>query len=408
MPYTLIASIGTGLRKESGYRKTVYRFPDGSEFETALFLQAILKSNNFKEIDSVLLSGTRTSDWGALLSSSDTPNDELFYKIIQESENKGITDSSLSLLQTFLTETWRIPFQLNCHTHKIDNDTISEIFASYSKLVSSVPSDKPVLLDITHGFRSMPLLMYQAIQYCTANGQRRQIELIYGEYIDTEKISYVRDLSSYWKISEYTAALHLFRERFDGFSLAELIKEEWSDGANWLSKFSGMVQANFSLQLHEHIRILKNYLKSFNNQEASTMVLEVYAELEKLSTLYSNKTSKTILKFAEVLSNKKMFTQAVIALQIAVEAATMEQINREDEIGNYDFWHEQGKKELKRLCKKDNNLYKKLKNLEYIRNQIAHGGAKNPDTGGFPAQQNLKNQFESAFAAVQKVCNGNV
>ena len=64
--YALITSIGTGLRKENGYRKTTYRFPSGKELTTSVFLEALLKTG-FRDFQQIFITGTFTSDWGTLL-----------------------------------------------------------------------------------------------------------------------------------------------------------------------------------------------------------------------------------------------------------------------------------------------------------------------------------------------------
>lgn len=86
---------------------------------------------------------------------------------------------------------------LKVHTQNIDFDTSEEVFACYKSLVPEIADDSDILFDITHGFRSMPILMYQTLQFVFSNNQSRKVELVYGEYIQSVDISYVRDLSKY-------------------------------------------------------------------------------------------------------------------------------------------------------------------------------------------------------------------
>lgn len=55
---TLITSLGAGMYKE-GYRQTTYRFANGNEYPTKLFIEAILDED--PGIGKVILIGTHTS-----------------------------------------------------------------------------------------------------------------------------------------------------------------------------------------------------------------------------------------------------------------------------------------------------------------------------------------------------------
>ncbi len=402
--YVLITSIGTGLRKENGYRKTTYRFPSGKEFTTSVFLEALLKTG-FREFQSIYIIGTFTSDWATLLEPVKEDN-EKYYSLLEKLDmGKEISGSILKTLEEILTNEFRIPVAIMAHDPKIDSETIDSIFSSYMETMMIIPSDVPILFDITHGFRSMPLLLYQTLQYSVTDGKRRMIELVYGEYIDTEKISYVRDLSRYWFYSEYTTALHLLRERLDGFLLARLIEKDWKEASGWLKRFSEIVQTNFCLQLDDCLRNLSNILKKKpqTNQSDLWWIEAVENELINMcKRLTKSSKSSSLAEYSIFLAEKEMFTQAIISLQIAVECKMMEYLKSEDKTGDYEFWKKEGKDALREILRNDHDLWDKINTLEHVRNQIAHGGSKNPN-GGAPKAENLKNQYASGIKAVTKL-----
>lgn len=404
--YALITSIGTGLRKENGYRKTIYRFPSGKEFTTSVFLEALLKTG-FRDFQQIFITGTFTSDWGTLLGAVKGNHEDFHLALLEEQEkNSRITDSMIETLQKILTDEFRIPVTIRAHEPKIDSGTIDNIFSSYMETMKFIPSDIPILLDITHGFRSMPLLLYQTLQYSVTDGKRRMIELVYGEYIDTEKISFVRDLSRYWFYSEYTTALHLLRERLDGFLLAKLIENEWEEASRWLRRFSGIVQTNFCLQIDDCLRNLSNILEKKKQSGHSDLwwIETVEDELINMcKRLIKSSKSSSLKEYSVFLAEKEMYTQATISLQTSVECKMMEYLKREDKIGDFDFWKNEGKNALKQILRIDQDLRNKINTLEYVRNQIAHGGSKNPETGGAPNAENLKNQYASGIKAVNKL-----
>lgn len=107
----------------------------------------------------------------------------------------------------------------------------------------------------------MPVLLYQALQFSVSqNPKIRNVEIVYGEYKPEEKLSYVRDLSSYWKYSQVSDALFVFKEKLDGFRLAELIKDEWEAGSKAIRRISEIIQTNFCLQIKDVARQIRNAL----------------------------------------------------------------------------------------------------------------------------------------------------
>lgn len=400
--YALITSLGTG--QQNGYQKTTYCFPSGKELTTSVFLEALLKTG-FREFQQIYIIGTFTSDWGTLLGTVKDENENYWSLLEELDKNKKISDSMLKSLEKILSNEFKIPVTLCAHGPEIDSGNIDEIFSLYMETMESIPSNVPILFDITHGFRSMPLLLYQTMQYSVTDGVRRRIELVYGEFIKAEKISLVRDLSSYWFYSEYTTALHLLRERLDGFLLAKLIENEWNEASKWLEKFSGIVQTNFCLQIDDCLRNLKNVLekKLLTKGSAPWWIEAVEDELEKIcKRLTKSSKSSSLAKYSVFLAEKKMYTQAIISLQTSVECKMMEYLKREDKIGDYYFWKNEGKTALREILCGEYDLWKKICDLEHVRNQIAHGGSKNPN-GGAPKAENLKNQYASGIKAVNKL-----
>lgn len=401
MAYTLISSVGTGMYKE-GYRKTVYKFPDGQKFETQLFLNAIFECK-YRDIKKIILVGTRTSSWDALIKDFDDGGDteKLWETIYNECSSKnGITDESIKMLSDYLKKEYGMDVVLKIHTDKVDLDTSEEVFSCYKSLVPEIADDSDVLFDITHGFRSMPILMYQTLQFVFANNAGRKVELIYGEYIQSEKISYVRDLSKYWELAQATDAVSVFSKKLDGNKFADMMEPYWKDGAKVIRRISDTVQTNFSLQIVETIRNIKNVLKNYPENMPSWGA-EVKQEMEKfLQLLDETSQAKTFYNYAQFLYEKHLNTQAIITLQVATETAIAEKYGDESKIGDYDWWQGTGKNSLRDIKDNDSKMQKSLGNLERFRNQIAHGGGKNR-LGGFPKAENMPSIYESGKKGVE-------
>lgn len=398
--YTLISSLGTGMyKKEGGYRKTLYVFPNGDTCETAYFLDAILQTK-YKKIRKLILIGTRTSSWDILIDQNDC---DLWLLVKEQCENDGITDENVQIIQKNLSEKIEIPVVLKVHTPKIDLDTTEEIFSVYNSLSSELIPNTKILFDITHGFRSMPILIYQSLQFSTVNQQLPSVDLIYGEYIDQEKKSYVRDLSKYWKLSEITYAINQFKVKLDGTILCEKIKPYWDRGSKVVKRITDIVNLNYSLQIVDILKQLKNALADrIDNQPDWIESVRTY--LDQIYARLNCKTqSETLFKYALFLKEKHLNTQAIIALQVSVETAITEKYGSAEYIGDYDWWQKNGKSEYDRIKRNHRELKEPLREIENLRNGIAHAGARNKFSKVFPSSSNIPEILKTGIPAVQSL-----
>lgn len=401
---TLITSIGTGMyKKEGGYRITTYLFNNGKTYESRLFFDAILKTE-FKPIKKIIFIGTYTSSWDVLI--DDKKDSNLWADVYEEINEKGLSPDSelIPKIKAHLKEQYSVEIEILIHTNIIDADTTEEIFNIYKSVVPYIREDSNVLFDITHGFRSMPILMYQALQFAS-NGKTelQNVELIYGEYIENEKISYVRDLSKYWHYARITDAISVFKAKLDGFALANLLEKEYSSYSKVINKISGIVQTNFCLQIIEVLSQLKNVLAE-NHETPPFWFSDIKSFLADFyKKIYSLKSeARTIFNFAKYLRERDLNTQAIISLQIAVETACAEKSdNPEKNKGNYDFWQSEGKITRKEVISSDCGLKRQILNLESFRNQIAHGGAKDNKTNASPSSDSIAKNFDSGAKGVE-------
>ncbi len=407
MKTTLISMIGTGMyvEKDSGYRTTKYEFRDGNTFETHLFLEALLQNNLGQNIDKIIIVGTITSDWGALIANYNEYT-ELSLKLLEN--KKIISKETFSELEATLSKMYKKDVQIFYHTDEIDSETTEEIFNVYKEISKSIPQGSKILFDITHGFRSMPILLYQTLQYAFQNEFSDSLSIIYGEYIPTEKISKVRDLSGYLEYAEIASGFKLFNERFDGRILAEKLKPYWEDGAKWLKRFTSLVQTNYFIQIFEVQSNLNNVLIKKLPENLPSWVEDVREQLIILNKrLIIKDKSKLLFEFSKILAEKKLYTQAIIALQVSVEAKGVEMFGDWDKLGDYDYYKQTIRNEFKDFLKNGfeqkhgQKAKTRIYELEGVRNQVAHGGAKNKNTGGSPQAENIAKQYDSFAKTVE-------
>ena len=415
MAYTLISMIGTGMYKTEenfeGYKETDYFFNNEKHFKTRLFMQAVLECND-KPINQIILLGTNTSSWDCLIDKDNDEREEtisLWDSLFDQCESKekgirplGISEENRGKLEAYLSERFGIQVLIRLHTDKIDDNTAKELFECYAEVTEIANKDNDILFDITHGFRSMPVLLYQSLQYSLSLSNDRDVEIIYGELdlIDKAK-GYARSLSSYWNYSELSSALKIFENKLDGFKLADLIAKDWEKVSKTIKRFSEIVQTNFALQIFDVARQMKNALASYP-QNAPSWLNKVKEVLESICTFVDEKNkAKSLYRYSEFLYAHKLNVQAIITLQIAVEVSIVSKYGEEKNLGDYDWWQNTGRSKLNGI--KDDNwkeLGNPLTNLEAFRNQIAHGGGQNRD-GGYPNANNIPNIYKSGQRGVE-------
>jgi len=399
MAYTLITSLGTGMHKQEGYQKTKYIIDEKRNFTTRLFMEALLQCS-YRAVNQVILIGTNTSSWDVLVECKNDYEKKFWDRLLHKDGN--LSEELKSELEKYLKERFKIPFIIKVHTDSVDENHIPELFDCYSSIYQLINEGNDILFDITHGFRSMPMLVYQALQYHFIDTPERKVELVYGEYKKEEGVAPIRNLSEYWRYSQISAALHLFQQKLDGFTLAELIKDEWPNGARAIKALSDIAQTNFALRFPEVLVQIHDALEN-TPKNAPEWIEKIKETLKKVENLKDEKsTARTLCKYSKYLYDLNLNTQAIITLQNCIETAMAEKFGDEKSIGDYDWWTEAGKNKFNYASGKT-GTYVTLKDLEYFRNSVAHAGGRNPETKEFPSTDSMPDIYKQGLDSAEKL-----
>lgn len=409
MGILLVTIIGKGRFGADSYVKTRYEFPDGSwSGETALFSKALLERYKGK-LDSVVIAGTETSSWSAILPDDREDDEELtefLLKLYQlEKEKKPISCDDLRKIEGLL----KTLYECEVHILPPQKSDISEeenALAVYSNVSSYVRKGTRIIFDITSGFRYMPLLIFQNLQLRSADIGIDDVELVYAEL--TEKAAFVRDVSSVWRAAEVTKELYAFKVSFDGHSLSQTVRAGgYSHIADWIENFTFNIQMNYVMSCdREFFARLKNILNRdvgditcLRSSVVKETVLFLKEEIVDRFDFEEKRLSHYLFVLSSILGRRNLFTQAIIALKESLYTRIFENHDPE-QIGVYidekelrnrkyynDFlasvWH--------------NTKYgRQIEELRTLRNSIAHAGA---DKG----KKQLPQDFGYYYEAVSEV-----
>lgn len=400
----------------SGYLPTTYMFnvngvdtPKSSH----IFVEALLESHMY-EFSKIYLFGTNTSSWGMLIYDLAQKDEavKIFWEELEEScSGSGIEDEQIERLEILLRAKYGVHVVIRAHVADIEEDSVDEVFNIYNSVAEEIPAKHDIIFDITHGFRSMPLLAYQSLLYNSATQQRRRIDIIYAQLglvksgENKKSISFVRNLGRYWELSEGALAVKLFKEKYDASMLVSLVPQYCAPVAELFRRFDDIVRFNLAHFVEPFMALACKILETNPlNEEWPLWMQDGYIELVNVfnSVGDGEPVSQMLMNFSALMHNKGLLVQSVIALRCAVEAKIIEQINPA-KVGDYDFWEKQGKVWLKENRTVPSELKQAIHSLAFLRNLVAHGGGDHNSSAYAFSASALENKLFVAEKNVKKL-----
>lgn len=221
---TLISFLGKSqLDARQGYRTARYRFPDGSEHETAYFGLALAEHLHASRL---ILIGTPSSMWDLLIESTvgDAASDVLRLELMDAVRAGCVTESLLEALRPMLAgrlgrpvDTLLIPFSAN----------FAEQHALLEQLADRLRRGEHTVVDVTHGFRHLAMLGLTAARHL-AHSRGVKVEAIYYGALDMTEggITPVVELSGLAHVQEWAEALAAYQASGDFSRFAPLLARD--------------------------------------------------------------------------------------------------------------------------------------------------------------------------------------
>ncbi len=304
---TLITTLGRGQfnkeTKEFDYFEASYALPDGKTYRTKLVARALVE---YLKPDEVYVVGTSESLWK--LADSLIGN----YKRVE------------------------IPY----------GKSHEEFWEMFRKVYSIDVEGKELYLDITHGFRSIPLMTTTMVSLFTKVKGAHIRGVYYGIYEakSEDRTVPIIDLLPFIELNEWIEGFTLLTQYGDGLSIAELIKrkaEKYPDRKSLgkinslpkvLEKFSQAVSFNALELITKSTKDLINCLQDIKELPTGFEALEllkdaILQEALKFSS-YGSAWEKQ-LKLVRWLFEKRRYSEAIIALEETIFTYIMEKLGKD-------------------------------------------------------------------------------
>ncbi|MBB1125578.1 TIGR02221 family CRISPR-associated protein [Thiospirillum jenense] len=220
MSNVLLSFIGRTPKTQGGYRTTRYDFGDGTtELPTAFFGWSL---QCCRQPDRMVIFGTAGSMWDYLCSGDhavELPNDAML-ELMTAVEDKAVTPAHLAPLAP------RLSTQLGCDVQfeiiPYARDTAEQV-ELLRIMAAHVNAGDTVDMDVTHGFRHLPMLAIVAALYLRSVRRAQISGIWYGAYDpDTQQAS-VHELSGLLRIADWLQALNTYDKDGDYGVFAELL-----------------------------------------------------------------------------------------------------------------------------------------------------------------------------------------
>lgn len=382
---TLISFLGTG-QKGKGYEATNYTLND-QEFPEKYISISLTKAIKPKKL---ILLGTAGSVWDVFFEEGIDNLENEWLQLSEKVANQAVTQDDLQPFESYLSDKFKI--EVHCILISFARDT-HEQTDILLKLEKNLENGEKVVLDVTHGFRHLPMLALVAARFLKQVKQIDVEHIYYGAFdMKQDNKCPILNLDGMLNMLDWVDALSTFDKDGDYSSFAPLLVKE-----------------GFSENDADQLKQAAYFERTTNSSGASQKLNTVFKSLDKLNSplfnLFKPQLAKRLVWFkennrglreqqlAQEYLQRKDYLRAVIFAQEGIISDSLSQ----DKADENDF---SLRKEKSDFLAEKNLVFKELRDL---RNTLAHGiRNKNQNTNNVLSdedklQKDLRNKFKNLF-----------
>jgi len=368
----LITFLGKTPKGETGYRETVYTFSDerttsDDKEKTAFFgwsLQNRIKAKR------VLVLGTETSMWDHLFEKDNLM--EQYETLSEQLEyNQPVTQQQLNQYAPLLSKEIGFEITLQIIPYCKTDEEQSKLLQIMEKEVSK---DNVVHMDVTHGFRHLPMLSLLAAFYLERLKNAEVSQIWYGSFNPDTMEAPVYQLSGLLEIAKWLQVIAAFDNDGDyGVFIPLLQKAGFSDETiNTLKQAAYFENVLNVGEATGKLRKVLNELKNPSIKISPSDGLFLPVICKRLEWIAEDKQFEKQLKLAELALERGDYLRSILYAYESV-ITHLCQCNRVD-VNNFEG-REKTRKSYEEKIKKNKNSeeFINYKLLKHLRNQVAHG-----------------------------------
>lgn len=386
MSKVLISFIGTGVsasnhevHKEIREYKTAKYKLDDCIYEKAFMADALVEHFG---ADKIILIGTAKSMWENIYavfyqktygkSVTDSEEDFARYMEIEQYCRDANHASSLSLphikeIEQVLGKGSRVI----TIKYGLTEEELKENITAILGLEQHLCTGDEIIVDITHAFRSLPMLLMNTLIYLQNVSKKRIAisHIYYGMLECTAELGFtpVVDIKKVMEVNDWISGAYSFMEYGNAYKIADLLEQDgMKDKANVLRQFTDIKNLGHITGLERQAASLRSIHDL--SPIAEITVTPVISDFTKKLNLQDTpqRNAQLLYNLAEWLMSKHNYSSAYMLLTECIETfiATRDRIDRSNE---------EGQKEVKNILRAEHSpmsaAYWKIKKT---RNQIAH------------------------------------
>lgn len=239
-----------------------------------------------------------------------------------------------------------------------DGNNEEEVWEIFHQVVSAVDEGDRLVLDVTHAFRSLPMLLLVVSAFLRVTKNVQIEHIFYGQYVKGQEPTPVLDLLPLLQLLDWASATQRFRETGDARWIGETLRQThrrlWKDRAatpqNLFTAGVGLQQLSLALQLarpRETTQTAHHLLTSLRNaaEEIATWARPFSLLLEEVQAQASQMAYEHSDTLDEVHLRKQLnFIRRLCDYGMVMQSALMAR----EWVVNWALWYKNGGVSLQR------------------------------------------------------------
>ena len=219
---TLVSFLGGGADKKGGsYRTTTYRFDDGDMYENKQYFGLVLAEKI--QPQRLILLGTAGSMWDVFFEAGIDDYEQEWEALSQAVAENSVTQAHLTTFEQFLSK--QLNIEVSCRLIDYAKEQQGQVNI-LRQLDDILTQQEQVALDVTHGFRHLPMIALVAARYLQISKDIHIEHIYYGSYIPDKKVSEVLELKGLLDMLDWVSALDTFDKDGDYSVFSPLLIDE--------------------------------------------------------------------------------------------------------------------------------------------------------------------------------------